>query len=367
MARTMARYSGMPGLPAAWPVLLWRRLFFTKAVRADVWQLLADILEGGSQISPTLEAMAQAYRAQGRRQVATVLIDLREAIPRARFGERVADYCGPGEVIILRGYGDVDAARVFSSAARLLRMELAMRSAIWSAVALPALLFAGLIGIVLLFGLRLYPSLEQVVDFSELPAFHRWVVAIVSGFSARPWIPGLAIGAIAAAAAFALPRWKGPGRTVADRIFPFSLARLRSGAGFLFGVIEYGRSGQAVTTRLFYEMAAAAPPYAASRIIAIAECYVRANGNLGAASVLAGQGFPAPELGPILQMLWNEDGGIERAGAFTDRWLARIETRLKAQMIVVNGVLLALIAGALIVLMSAALPIVTQITGELYS
>ena len=91
-----------------------------------------------------------------------------------------------------------------------------------------------------------------------------------------------------------------------------------------------------------------------------------AGGNLGGASLLAGQGFPATELGAILKMLWNEPGGIERAGRFVDRWLSNIEARLKARMFVVNGVLLALIAAALIVLMSVALPIGEQITGEIY-
>ena len=363
----------VPGLGASKPVLLWRRMFFTKAVRGDVWQLLADILEGGSDISRTLEAMAEAYRAQGKPVVATVLIDLRESIPRKRFAERVGDYCGPAERLILQGYGEADTARIFGSAARLVRMELAMRSAIVNAVALPVVLVVGLIGIVFLFGLKLYPALEQIADFETLPVFQQWVIAIVNGIVAWPLPAALAIGAFAMIIALALPNWKGPGRVIADKVFPFSLARLTSGAGFLFSVIEAARSGQSVTTHLFYRMARATSPYARSRITAIANCYVGAKNNLGAAALMAGQGFPAPELGAILKMLWNEAGasggpdGIERAGRFVDRWLANIEMRLKARMIAVNGVLLALIAAALIVLMSVALPIIEQITGELYS
>ena len=365
--RPGGRARAVPGLAVSRPVLMWRRLFFTKAVRGDVWQLLADILEGGSDISRTLEAMAEAYRAQGKPVVATVLTDLRAAIPRGRFTERVADYCSPAECLILQGYGEADTARVMGSAARLVRMELAMRSAIVNAVALPVVLVVGLIGIVFLFGLELYPALEQIADFDTLPVFQQWVIAIVNGIVAWPLLAAGALGAFAAIIVVALPNWKGPGRVIADKVFPFSLARLISGAGFLFAVIEAGRSGQSVTSRLFYRMARATSPYARSRITAIAGCYVRAGANLGEASLMAGQGFPAPELGAILKMLWNEADGIERAGRFVDRWLANIEMRLKARMIAVNGVLLALIAAALIVLMSVALPIVDQITGELYS
>ena len=369
----LRRKRAVPGLAVSKPVLLWRRLFFTKAVRGDVWQLLADILEGGSDISRTLEAMAEAYRAQGKPVVATVLADLRASIPRGRFGERIADYCGPAERLILQGYGEADAARVFTSAARLVRMELAMRTAVVNAVALPVVLVVGLIGLVFLFGLKLYPALEQIADFDTLPIFQQWVIAIVNAIVAYPLLMMGAIAAFASVIALALPNWAGFGRVTADHVFPFSLARLISGAGFLFAVIEAGRSGQTVTTRLFYRMARATSPYARSRITAIAGCYVRAGANLGTASQMAGQGFPAPELGAILKMLWNEAGtsggpdGIERAGRFVDRWLATIEMRLKARMIAVNGVLLALIAAALVVLASVALPIVEQITGELYA
>ena len=195
----------VPGLAVSKPVLLWRRLFFTKAVRGDVWQLLADILEGGSDISRTLEAMAEAYRAQGKPVVATVLTDLRAAIPRRRFAERIADYCGPAERLILQGYGEADTARIFGSAARLVRMELAMRSAIVNAVALPVVLVVGLIGIVFLFGLKLYPALEQIADFETLPVFQQWVIAIVNGIVAWPLVALAAVAAFAIVLALALP------------------------------------------------------------------------------------------------------------------------------------------------------------------
>ena len=236
-----------------------------------------------------------------------------------------------------------------------------------NAVALPVVLLVGLIGIVFLFGLKLYPALEQIADFDTLPVFQQWVIATVNGIVAYPLIAAGGLAAFAAIILVALPNWKGFGRVTADNVFPFSLARLQSGAGFLFAVIEAGRSGQAVTVRLFYRMAEATSPYGRSRIKAIANTYVRAGTNLGEASLMAGQGFPAPELGAVLKMLWNEADGIERAGRFVDRWLANIEMRLKAKMIAVNGVLLSLIAAALIVLMSVALPIIEQITGDLYS
>ena len=348
------------------PVLLYRRLMFGRQTRADVWQLLADILDSGAQISPTLGAMAAAYRAQGKHAVADVILELRAAIPRLEFTQVVARYAGTGETIVMDGFGRQDAARIAAGAARLVRMEIALRRAIWGAVALPLLLILGLIGLVFLFGLNLFPALEDVVDFETLPVFHQWLAWAVVGFAGNPLLPALTLAAPAAVIAWALPNWSGPGRATADRFPPFSLARLQAGAGFLFAVIEYGRAGEGITTRLFRRMAGTARPYAASRIRAIEANYVAGGNNLGAASRLAGQGFPSPELGPILEMLWNREDGITRAGVFTDRWLDRVEITVRARMAMVNAVLLALIAAALVVLISIALPITEELNKGLF-
>ena len=134
-----------------------------------------------------------------------------------------------------------------------------------------------------------------------------------------------------------------------------------AGAGFLFAVVEYGRSGEAITTRLLNRMADAATPYARSRIRAVARAYTPAGGNLGEAALRAGQGFPAVELSAVLRSLWNRPGGIARVGGVLERWLARIEETVRTRMAMANVALMILIAGALVALMSVALPIVDQI------
>ncbi|WP_419738606.1 hypothetical protein [Ruegeria sp.] len=357
----------MPGRRAPTHLRLMRRLAFTRSVRAETWQLLADVLaEGGTDLVEALEALAGAYRARGRPTIAAVLEDLRASIARNRFEERLADYTGADEQIVFQGYRQVEIARVMRGAARILQMQIAIRTAIVNAVALPILLLTGLIGLLFLFGLQLYPALTGIVDLDTLPRFHQHVIALVSGFTARPWIPVVALAAMAGGLAWALPNWAGRGRVLADRMPPFALARLMAGAGFLFATVEAGRAGQGITTRFFRDMAARSRPYARSRIGRIADMFERGGLNLGTACRLAEQGFPAPELGPILEMLWNRQGGIEKTAGFLDRWLARIETTIKVRMVLLNAVLLAFIATAMLVLMSVALPIVDQITRTLY-
>ena len=348
--------------PATGLRLLWRRMSFGAYQRAEAWQLIADVLEGsGADLGEMMEAVAEGYALQGRRSVAGVLLEIRAGLGDARLAARLRPYCGTSERILFEGLGAQAPAPVFASAARLLRSQMAMRKAIWSAVALPLLLLAGFMGLLLFFGLTLLPALEEVIPLETLTGLQGWIVRSTLAFSANPLALGLWTLGGGAALWLMMRYWTGPGRAWADRAPPFSLMRLAAGAGFLFAVVEYGRSGQAVTTRLFERMALAAPPYARSRIRALARVYTQAGGNLGEASLLAGQGFPALELVAVLRTLWNRPDGIARVGSVLERWLARIEETVRRRMMVLNGLLLAAIAAALVGLMSIALPIVDQI------
>ena len=352
----------LAGRPARGVSRVWRRALFGPATRAEVWQLLADVLEGsGEDLGRMMEAVAEGYAVQGRKTVAAVILEIRAGLGAGAVDERVRPYCGGPERILFGGIRKQKAGKVFMSAARVLQSQLAMRKAVLGAIGLPALLVAGFVGLLFFFGLQLLPALSGIIAFETLPPFQGWIVRSTLAFAADPlvsvaWI----VGGVAALLA-AMRWWTGPGRSVADRLPPFSLVRLQTGAGFLFAIVEYGRSGQAVNTELIERMAAVAGPYGRSRILALARCYAAAGGNLGEAAALAGQGFPAPELSAVLRTLWNKPKGFDAIGNVLERWLGRIEDSVKAKMALVNVVLMALIAAAMVSLMSIALPIFDQI------
>ncbi len=348
--------------PSRGPVLLWRRLGFGVNRRVEVWQLLADVLEGsGADLGRMMEAVAEGYALQGRGTVAAVLHEIRAGLTGGDIASRLAPYCGASERILFEGLGKRSAGAVFRSAARLLRSQAAMRKAILGAIAMPVLMLGGLVGLVMFFGLSLLPALEEIVDLSALPGIQGWIARTTRAFAANPLAVAMWAGVLAAALWALLRFWTGPGRTWADRFPPFSLMRLQTGAGFLFAVVEYGRGDQQVKTELLERMASVAGPYGRSRIGALARCYARAGGNLGDAALMAGQGFPALELSAVLRTLWNRPGGIDRCGDVLERWLGRMEDSVRARMAVANAVLLALMAATLLALMSIALPIVEQI------
>ena len=352
----------LAGTPVRGVARVWRRAMFGPSVRVEVWQLLADVIEGsGADLGRMMEAVAEGYALQGRKTVAAVILEIRAGLGEGAAAERVAPYCGGGERILFDGLGKQKAGAVFKAAARLLQSQLAMRKAVLGAISMPMLLAAGFVALLLFFGVALLPDLSTLIAFETLPPFQGWVVRSTLAFAADPFASCAWIAAGVAALLAAMRWWTGPGRTQADRLPPFSLMRLQTGAGFLFAIVEYGRSGQGVNSDLIERMAGVAGPYGRSRILAIARCYTKGGGNLGEASTLAGHGFPAPELTAVLRTLWNVPEGFDAIGNVLERWLGRIEDSVKAKMAMLNVALMALIAASLMSLMSIALPIMNQI------
>ena len=348
------------------PARLRRRLAFGPKVRADVWQLIADVVKAGISIQVTTETLAEGFRRSGRKGRALVLAELRAGVLDGNAGERLAPYVSPAERLILERLGKQKAHAVFDSAATLIRNRLALRKAMSGALAMPLLLAAGLVAIILFFGLQLLPALSQVIELDAITGWQGWIVQGVLAFSANPQRLAAILGGVATAVVVSMRLWTGPGRAFADRFPPYSLMRLQAGTGFLFAVIETGRGGTAVTPALLERMAKTTGRYEASRIRALVPGLER-TGNLGTAALEAGQGFPADETALVLQCLWNREGGIKSAGEFLERRLAQIESEVKARTAVLNAVLLVACTAAFLALISIALPVVDLIDSSMGS
>lgn len=343
---------------------LWRGLFFGTARRAEIWQLLADVAKAGVHTDRAVATLILASRRAGRTGMAQVLAEMHVGLSDNDAAGRLAPYVSSPERLLVGGLGKQKAAAVFDGAARLLRNRMAQRKALVGAIAMPLLLFAGLVAMMLFFGLQLLPAFAELVDFGTLPPLQGAVVAVTMAMSGNPLALVWGIAGIAAALVALMRLWTGPGRAVADRFPPFSVMRLQAGTGFLFALAEYGRAGVAITPGLLEEMARDTGRYEASRILALVTHLERTD-NLGTAALEAGQGFPDDELALILQVLWNEEDGVKRAGEFLERRLERIEDNVKAKMAVLNAVLMALIAAAMLALMSIALPLADQLNAAM--
>ena len=341
-------------------VLLQRKLAFSAATRADIWQLLSDVVEAGVSLDEAIETLIDGYLRSGRRTRALILAEMRNGLLDSNISQRLAPYTSAPERLIFDGLGDQEAHVVFGSASRLLRNRLALRKALNEAIAMPILLSVGLFALILFFGLELLPALAEIVDFSSLPLLQDITVKITLALSANPAALGMWIVGAISVLVLLMRFWTGAGRVMADRFPPFSIMRLQAGTGFLFAVIEYGRNGTAVTTALLERMAKATGRYEASRIRAMMEP-LESTGNLGTAALSAGQGFPNDDIAVVLRVLWNRDDGIARAGLFLERRLDQIENTVKTRMAVLNAVLLTLVTVVLMLLLSVMMPVFDQL------
>ena len=340
--------------------LVQRQLTFLAATRADIWQLLSDVVEAGVSLDEAIETLIDGFLRSGKRTKALVLAEMRVGLLDHNISTRLTPYISAPERLIFDGLGEQEAHVVFGSAARLLKNRLALRKALNEAIAMPILLTVGLFALILFFGLELLPALSEIVDFSTLPIVQAITVDLTLAISSHP--TALLIGGVILMIFLSVLMriWTGPGRVYADRIPPFSVMRLQAGTGFLFAIIEYGRNGTAVTAALLERMAQATGRYEASRIRAMIPTLEK-TGNLGTAALDAHQGFPNDDMAVVLQVLWNRDDGISRAGLFLERRLDQIESNVRARMAVLNALLLTLVTTILVLLMSVMMPIFDQL------
>ncbi|MXX91326.1 MAG: hypothetical protein F4213_06500 [Boseongicola sp. SB0677_bin_26] len=367
MRRKMAKPSGrrkrlktLSGTPARGPALLLRRLNFGMKARLDVWQMLSDVVASGVAFDEAMDSMIEGFQLNGNEEKAKVLAEMRAAAFDGEVPDRMSRYITPPERLILEGLGTQEAHAVFGSAARLLKNRLAIRKAFNDAIAMPIVLAFSLLGLVLFFGYELLPALLDIIDRDKLPMFQSVVVDVTIGISRNPSLLFIVIGACVVVLALLMRFWTGVGRVTADRFPPFSIQRLQAGTGFLFAVTEYGRVGVAVTPELLVRMTKITPPYEASRIQALIPI-LDETGNLGEAGIEANQGFPDDTLSVIVRLLWNREGGIDKAGDFLERRLAQIEEMVRVRMAVLNGVLLVLVTFTLLSLMSVMMPVFEQL------
>ena len=340
--------------------LLLRQLAFSAAVRAEIWQLLGDVVEAGVSLDETLETMIDGYLRAGKAGRAKVLAEMRAGMLDNDACERLGPYISPPERLIFDALGRQEAHLIFGSAARLLRNRLALRKALTEAIAMPILLTVSLFALVLFFGYELLPALADIVDFDTLPLVQSVTVTVTLAMADNPLALFVGIGAFITVLGLLMRFWTGRGRVTADRFPPFSVMRLQSGTGFLFSVIEYGRNGTAITANLLREMQKIAGYYERSRIRALVRP-LEQTGNLGQAAIAAGQGFPDDEIAVVLRVLWNRDDGISRAGQFLERRLEKIESNVRARMAVLNAVLLILVTVVLVLLLSVMMPVFDQL------
>ena len=327
---------------------LLHRIAFRRTVRARVWRILADLLDSGMDLNRALPLVSD-IEASRRPLLQDILADLRASLRTDGFTRTVADYVPESEALLFRRFGLASDASIFRSAARMTSVDERIAKAIRQALLWPMFLFLLVFVLLYSLGSHLIPTMATLAPIAEWPLMSR-AVAVVALWVAdyALWVAGV-LTAAAAAYKWAERHHSGWGRAWLDRLPPFSLYRLRTGATFVFVLIENARVGHEINRAFLLNLANSLPPYTRSRIRAVAERADRT--NIGSAAIAAGHGFPDPELNAVLRAYADQRDWVPRYGGYADAWLERLQERVEAMVALLR---LGLMILAAIVIGSAA-------------
>ena len=259
-----------------------------------------------------------------------ILAELRASLRTDSFATTVAEYVPESEALLFRRFGLASDASIFRAAARMTSVDERIATAIRQALLWPMFLFLLIFVLLYSLGSHLFPTMATLAPIVEWPVMSQ-VVAVVALWVAdyTPWV------ACVLAAATAVYKWAERnhaswGRVWMDRIPPFSLYRLRTGATFAFVLIENARVGHEINRAFLLNLANSLPPYSRSRIQAVAERSDRM--NIGSAAIAAGHGFPDPELNAVLRAYADQRDWVPRYGGYANAWLERLQERVEAMV-----------------------------------
>ena len=313
------------------------------SARVEIWNMLTDLMEARLDVERAMQVTIQTFRDQGQSVKAWILEKWLRSLLDGRFPEEVALWVPATEAMVIQGYGRVDASRLFAAAARIAEGRGKQKSALWSALGMPAVLAAGIVISLWMAGGYFIPVMAEIAPPSRWDPWTRVFAEAALWVNANDVQLGIWIAVGIVVLTLVILNWTGIGRVVADKAPPFSLYRTLAGAAFLFVVIEFLRAGVDLNERTFGQLKSSASRYTRSRVDAI-EKRMREGAGLGRAMILSGHGFPDPSLIAVVAALDGTEGWERRLAGFVSRWTERSEELLRRRAAVLNAILLTLAA-----------------------
>lgn len=343
------------------------RLFFGAKVRADAWELIADLMDSGLEDNRAIESAAYMFRLRGKAAAAAVLSDLATSIGSGAFVEKLGLAARGAEALVFSNVGTVAGPVVFRGAARIVRNEQTIRTAILEAMAKPALLVVSLVGLFVMMGLNLFPAFETIAPRKDWAASTQTIASVSDWLISSGYWGLAAVLVLVVAVAVSQPHFVGTSRAMRvirgglDYLPPWSFYRLRTGAAFAFAIVEVARAGGTLNSATLSRMSRMGSKYSAVHVDAIAKALLD-GANLGEAFQAGGK-FPDPELNAVMAVLAGQPNALEKFGTYTDRWILAAEKSVKQKAAVINALLLVALTGVIVSIILAILGIMSSVQG----
>jgi type II secretory pathway component PulF len=332
----------------------WAKTQFSDAARVRLYRKIAKMLANGLPLLKILEVLRDRASHNGRKPnepLAIVLDDCRRLVQNGRMLAEGLEWWAPKteRMILLAGAQSGHMEQALLAVIDVVQAQRKIKAVILGGIAYPvAVLFLVLVYIYL-FGTRVIPEFTRIVD----PAtWHGAAKSLyIMSLLVHDWMP-VAVAALVLAlvgTAAAMPRWRGNVRIFFDRFAPFSIYRLVVGSGFLLAFAALQSAGVTVEKSLT-RLSELADPWLRERLDG-ALLGVRSGLNCGEALRSAGYGFPSEEVVDDLCVYAEYRGFGEALKLMADEWMEEGIEQVSAQMKVLNGfsiVVMAIVIGWLV-------------------
>lgn len=313
------------------------KIFFTRKIRAEVWKMLADLTGTGMELGRALKLVGKTFEKRGP-GIKAIMEDLRKSLASDRFKDVVRKYTPESESLIFSKFGSTPDSDLFRAASRIAEVESEIQRAIMSAIFRPVFILILMSVLLYFLGKDFYPTLMLVSPMEDWPSTWQTVASLALWVADNPFMLFMYLAIGYGVYKVVQLNYVGPLRRYLDKIPPFSLYRLSTGATFTFVVLENAAVGNSINSNLMRTLAKDLSRYAKSRIMAI-EKHISAM-NIGAATIETGMDFPDPELNAVLEAYAEQKDWVKNFRAYAETWLERLEMKVKAAVSVLNIVLM---------------------------
>jgi len=325
----------------------WARLQMTDGARLRLYRKIAKMLANGLPLLKILEELRDRASHGGRKPneaMAIVLEDCKRMVQNGHMLAEGLDYWVPKteQMIIMAGEQSGRLESTLLAVTQVVQSGKKIKSVIIGGVAYPIAVFGLTLGYLYLFGTRVIPQFARIVSPDTWHGAARSLY-LMSRF-VQHWMPLVAVLCVTLLALLlaALPRWRGGLRVVLDRFPPFSIYRLLAGSSFLMAFSSLQFAGVTVEKSLA-RLADMADPWLRERLDG-ALLGVKSGLNCGEALRNAGYGFPSHDVVDDLCVYAEYKGFAEALRVLADEWMEEGVETVSAQMKVLNGMAIVLLA-----------------------
>lgn len=312
---------------------------FTYSARKEYYNQLISLLDAGVSRVDALEMMWSIASLEGKKPKEGLPIVIADVLKSIRSGETFGNAMRPwipqDEMTALEA---IEGSSDFSGNLReflfLSEKQKAIKGKIIGGLGYPIFLLSIVAGVIYYFGVTVVPVLSEVLPPERWrgPSYILYLLSIFATTYLQ-WVI-LAIILIIPVIIFSLPRWKGAGRKLADKLPFYSTYRMYTGISFLTSVAALSRSGVSISNALGI-IKRNASPYVKARVDKIL-WHMLDGENFGSAMYRAGTGWPDNGMALNVKIFAETQDLSEHMSRMSKEWLIESERKVEANMAVLK-------------------------------